>query len=301
MLTPKARNLRLTTWAVTGLELGAMLFVAGLLALYLNPFWHFDDRGFLDWRLYWWNGAGEAMVAAGLCLEALALLAAIAVLISRFTKYSRWPFAGAGALLFASLLLVASEGFVAPADARFEWNAVDGFYAFRIQDPDGAGGALARAVDAIRQSIVEIQIQPLLRGYFKVNDWQKMNGDLEIRVVRGVPVAWPVALGAGGESLEDPDETALMQAAAREDLKALQPLLSAATKADVNALDQGGETALILACRNPKASADVVKALLAAGADVNLRARNGYAPLTWALARNNSDVARLLRRAGGRP
>jgi ankyrin repeat protein len=69
----------------------------------------------------------------------------------------------------------------------------------------------------------------------------------------------------------------------------------------VNALDQGGQTALILACQNPKASPDVVKALLAAGADVNLRSRNGYTALTWALARNNGEITRLLRRAGARP
>jgi ankyrin repeat protein len=91
-----------------------------------------------------------------------------------------------------------------------------------------------------------------------------------------------------------------MRAASQEDLKAVQQLLSAATAANVNALDQGGQTALILACQNPKANPDVVKALLAAGADVNLRSRNGYTALTWAHARNNSEVSRLLRRAGGR-
>ncbi|MGB8967363.1 MAG: ankyrin repeat domain-containing protein, partial [Candidatus Sulfotelmatobacter sp.] len=69
----------------------------------------------------------------------------------------------------------------------------------------------------------------------------------------------------------------------------------------VNSLDQSGQTALILACRNPKAIPDVVKALLAAGADVNLRSRTGYTALTWAQVRNNTEVIRLLRRAGGRP
>jgi hypothetical protein len=71
-------------------------------------------------------------------------------------------------------------------------------------------------------------------------------------------------------------------------------------KPNVNALDQTGQTALIVSCRNPKANAEVVKALLAAGADVNLRSRNGYTALAWAIVRNNSEVSRLLRRAGGR-
>jgi Ankyrin repeats (3 copies) len=301
MLTPKARHLRFTTWAITGLEIGAMLFAGGLLALYLNPFWHFDGGGFLDWRLYWWNAAGETLAAAGLIIEVIALMAAMAVLLSRFSKYSWWPYFLAAGVVFAGLVWIATEGFVTAAEAHFEWNAADGFSAFHVQGPDGEDGRLPQALEAVWQSIIQVQIQPLLRGYFKVNDWRKMNGEVEIRVARGVPAAWPIALGDGGETLEDPDETPLMLAAEREDLEMIATLLAASTKAEVNALDQGGETALILACRNPNASADVVKALLAAGADVNLRARNGYAALTWALARNNSDVARLLRRAGGKP
>jgi ankyrin repeat protein len=160
------------------------------------------------------------------------------------------------------------------------------------------------------QSTVEIQIEPLLRGYFRLNDWQKMNGDIGVKVVRIIPIAWLIDLGSGGETLDDPDETDLMRAAAQEDLKKVQQLLSAEKGANVNAvgvnalavnaLDQTGQTALILACRNPKANPDVVKALLAAGADVNLRSRSGYTALTWAQVRNNNEIGRVLRRAGGR-
>jgi uncharacterized protein len=70
---------------------------------------------------------------------------------------------------------------------------------------------------------------------------------------------------------------------------------------DINSLDQGGQSALILACQNPKTNPDVVKALIAAGANVNLRSRNGYTALTWAQSRNNTEVSRILRRAGARP
>jgi Ankyrin repeats (3 copies) len=150
------------------------------------------------------------------------------------------------------------------------------------------------------QLIVAAQIQPVLRGYFKLNDWQKMNGNVGVKVVRIIPIAWPIDIGNGGETLEDPDETELMRAASKEDLNAVQRLLSTAVKPNVNALDQSGQTALILACQSPKANADVVKALLAAGADANLRSRNGYTAMTWAIARNNGEVIRLLRRAGGR-
>jgi hypothetical protein len=301
MLTPKARHLRITTWAISGLEAGALLFAAGLVALYTNPFWHFDEAGFLDWRVHWWNGGGEILVAAGLVIELLAVLASIAVLISRFTKLSPWPYVVVASLVFGVLVWIGTEGFVSAQNAHFEWNAADGFTTFRVQPSGQTGANEQSSLDRFWQSIVEIQIQPQLRGYFKVNDWQKMNGDLGITVVQVIPIAWPVGLGSGGEALEDPDETALMRAAGGQDLKTLQQLLSAATRADVNALDQGGQTALILACRNPRANPELVKDLLAAGADVNLRARNGYAPLTWALARNNQEVVRILRRAGAKP
>jgi ankyrin repeat protein len=128
-----------------------------------------------------------------------------------------------------------------------------------------------------------------------------MNGDLGIRVARIIPAAWPVALGNGGETFEDPDETPLMRAAVEGDLKAVQQVLSAGTESSVNALDQGGQSALILACQSQKPSASVVKALIGAGANVNLRSRNGYTALTWALARNQTEVVRLLRKAGARP
>jgi hypothetical protein len=301
MLTPKARHIRFTTWAITGLEAGALLFAAGLIALHTNPFWHFDDAGFLDWRVHWWNGGGEILAAVGLVTEVVAVLASIAVLISRFTKLSLWPYAVVASLVFGVLVWISTEGFVGVQNAHFEWNAADGFTAFRLRPVSQAEANEPSVLDRFWQSVVEIQIQPQLRGYFKVNDWQKMNGDLGITVVHVIPIAWPIGLGSGGETLEDPDESALMRAAGGQDLKTLQQLLSTATRADVNALDQGGQTALILACRNPKANPELVKDLLAAGADVNLRARNGYAPLTWALARNNQEVVRILRRAGAKP
>ena len=301
MLSPTAKHIRRTTWGIAGLEAGVVLFGAGMVVLYLNPFWHFDEGGFLDWRMHWWNAAGEILTAAGLLTEALALVGTVAVIVSRCFGRQSWPYLVAALLVGCAVVWVSPAGFTRSLDAHFEWNAADGFSAFRSQVWDEAAGIWRPAGSPVWQSIIEIQIQPLLRGYFNVNDWQKMNGDIGVKVARIIPIAWPIALGSGGETLEDPDETALMRAAAQEDLKAVQQLLSAVTSANVNALDQGGQTALILACQNPKAKPDVVKALLAAGADANLRSRNGYTALTWALARNNNEVSRLLRRAGGRP
>jgi hypothetical protein len=301
MLSPTAKHIRRTTWVVTGLEAGALLFAAGLVLLYLNPFWHFDEGGFLDWRVHWWNAAGEILTATGLLAEGLALVGAVALLASRCSGRQTWPYVVAAMLVCCAVVWVSPAGFIRNLDAHFEWNSADGFTVFRLQAWDEPGGTWRPAGGWLWRSIVETQIQPLLRSYFKLNDWQKMNGDVGVKVTRIIPVAWPIALGSGGETLEDPDDTDLMRAAAQEDSKAVQRLLSAATGINVNALDQTGQTALILACQNPKANPDVVRALLAAGADVNLRSRSGYTALTWALTRNNSEVIRLLRRAGGRP
>ena len=100
------------------------------------------------------------------------------------------------------------------------------------------------------------------------------------------PIAWPVALGSGGETLEDPDQTPLMRAAVSRRRENCKTILSAGPDASINSLDQGGQSALILACQNIKANPEVVKALLAARANVNLRSRNGYTALTWAQVRN---------------
>jgi Ankyrin repeats (3 copies) len=300
MLSPTGAHKRRSRWAIAGLEAGAVLFLGGLAILYLNPFWHFDQSGLLDSRVFWWNAAGEILTATGILTEALALVGGVAVLLSRWFGQRSWPYALAALLVLSAVVWSGLAGFTRTMRAHFEWNSADNFNVFRLQAWDEAGTTWREEKSPIWQSIVETQLQPLLKNYFKLNDWQKMNGDVPVKVVRIIPIAWPVDLGSGGETLEDPDETDLMRAAAQEDLKAVQGLLSGTTSGNVNALDQTGQTALILACQNPKANPDVVKALIAAGADVNLRSQNGYTALTWALARNNGEVIRLLRRAGGR-
>ena len=207
----------------------------------------------------------------------------------------------AALIVCCALVWVSPSGFIRDLDSHFEWNTADGFTVFRLQTWDQAAGAWRPMENSALLWMVEIQLQPLLRAYFKLNDWPKMNGDVNVRVARIIPIAWPVALGSGGETLEDPDQTTLMRAAVQGDLPTVKLLLTGATSASVNSLDQGGQSALILACQNPKTNPEVVKALLASGANVNLRSRNGYTALTWAMARNNTEVSRLLRRAGGRP
>jgi hypothetical protein len=321
MLNPTAGHIRRASWAVTGLEAGIVLFAGGLTLLYLNPFWHFDEAGFLDWRVHWWNAAGEILIAVGLLTEALALLGSLAVIVSHAAGRRSWPYTLAALLVFFAVVWLIPTGFIRDLDAHFEWNTADGFNVFSVQSWDQASGTWRPVDNSALRWLVEIQLQPLLRGYFKLNDWPKMNGDVNIKAGRIIPIAWPVALGSGGETLEDPDQTPLMRAAVLGDLKTVKQLLAppAGSKVnslginsrdidslninslDINSLDQGGQSALILACQNPKTNPDVVKALIAAGANVNLRSRNGYTALTWAQSRNNTEVSRILRRAGARP
>src|SRR5271155_164858 len=126
MLTPTAKHIRRTTWTLYGLEAGAVLFVAGLVALYLNPFWHFDEGGFLDWRLRWWNTAGEVLIATGFLIEALALLGLAAVLVSRCFSRRSWPYLVAALLVVCTALWISPAGFTRSLDAHFEWNQADG-------------------------------------------------------------------------------------------------------------------------------------------------------------------------------
>jgi hypothetical protein len=293
--------MRRASWVISGLETGVSLFILGLTLLWLNPFWHFDEGGFLDWRVQWWNVAAEVLTGSGFLLTTFALMGAVAVVVSRLSGRRSWPYGVAALLVVCALVWVGPEGFTRNLDAHFEWNSADGFEVFRLQTWDEAASTWRSVGSSALRSIVEVEIQPLLHNYFKLNDWQKMNGDVSVKVTKIVPFAWPVALGSGGDTLEDPDETPLMHAAVQGDLKTVQQLLSGTTSAAVNALNQGGQSALILACQNPKTRPDLVKALISAGANVNLRSRNGYTALTWALARNNNEVSRLLRRAGGRP
>jgi hypothetical protein len=301
MSTPALNLTRVRpNWIATGFEGGFALLALGLVLLYLNPFWRATEAGLPDPRAHWWNVTGEAATALGLLMLSLALVGSVAALVSRcFRSRPFWPYFIAALAVIGIVTWVGFDGFTRDFDARFEWNSADGFKVFQLQGSEPNAAPSHPAANLVRRTIIGIQVQPQLRGYFKVIDWQRVNGHIGLTVVRIIPIAWLIALGAEGETLEDPDETPLMQAAEKGDLTAMQQLL--AGKGDVNARDQKGQTALIYACRNPPASPALIKALLAAGADMNFRSRDSYTALAWATARGNNAVVQLLRRAGAKP
>jgi Ankyrin repeats (3 copies) len=287
-----------TNWLLTAVEVGFVLAAAGVVFLHLNPLWHLNESGFLDPYVHSWNLVAETLIAIGLLMATLALLLLPAALVSRcFRDRPSWPYLVATVVICGLLAWLAVGSFTRDFDARFEWSSCDGFSVFHLEGP--AAVPSLPSANWLWTFLIGIQVQPQLEGYFHVIDWQRVNGHIGVAVVRIIPIAWPIGLGKEGESLEDPDETPLMQAADKGEFDAIQRLLAA--KPDVNARDQSGQTALIYACRNPKADPAAIKALLAAGADPNFRSHNDYSALTWATAHNDKAVIQLLRRAGARP
>jgi len=64
-------------------------------------------------------------------------------------------------------------------------------------------GSWQEAGSPLWKRAVGAEIQPLLLGYFKLNDWQKMNGSIGVKVSESF--RWhAIALGSGGETLKIP-------------------------------------------------------------------------------------------------
>jgi hypothetical protein len=301
MATPAPQLTRqLHQWVNVVVEAGFVLSLAGLIFLALNPFWRLNASGFLDQRVFWWNGAGQVLTGAGFLTLSVGIVGLGAALLSRFFPgRSSWPYLIAALIIFGVVVWAGLDGFTRDFTARFEWSSTDGFSVFRLDTSEATVPSALPSGNLLWRALVGLQVQPLLRGYFRLLDWQRVKGQVGVTVVRVVPIAWPIALGREGETVEDPDQTPLMQAAANGDIQEVKQQLAAG--ADVNARDQSGQTALIIACRTPHVPPDLVKALLAAGADVNTRSRNDYTALSWATARDNKEVIRLLRRSGASP
>ena len=89
-------------------------------------------------------------------------------------------------------------------------------------------------------------------------------------------------------------EGGLLDAAGAGDLSRVKSLIAA--KADVNAKDEYGLTALMLASMRDRV--EVVRALLAAKADVNAKSNSGGTALMAATMGGNAKVVKLLKQAG---
>ncbi|XRB15362.1 EF-hand domain-containing protein [Pseudoscourfieldia marina] len=88
--------------------------------------------------------------------------------------------------------------------------------------------------------------------------------------------------------------TALMMSAAQGHAEIVSALLQAG--ADVNAKAKDGQTALVHAAR--KGDAEIVSALLQAGADVNAKAKDGQTALVHAARKGDAEIVSALLQAG---
>jgi ankyrin repeat protein len=107
-------------------------------------------------------------------------------------------------------------------------------------------------------------------------------------------VALLVAKGADVLARSKVGETALMDAAARGDLAAAKILLERG--ADVNAVDHRGYTALVLAAHFDGDAVELVRLLLAHGANIDAKA-DGETALSLAARRGETEVTKVLRAA----
>ncbi|MCR5221101.1 MAG: ankyrin repeat domain-containing protein [bacterium] len=101
--------------------------------------------------------------------------------------------------------------------------------------------------------------------------------------------------GANINAKDANGDTALMLAVANSNLATVRALLAAGT--DVNVQNRDGATPLIAALlKNP--NSEIIKMLLVAGADVNVKDQSGATPLMMAAQKSNPQVVRVLLAAG---
>ncbi|HKQ72824.1 MAG TPA: ankyrin repeat domain-containing protein [Blastocatellia bacterium] len=92
--------------------------------------------------------------------------------------------------------------------------------------------------------------------------------------------------------------TALIPAAEMGDLAIAKLLLE--TGADVNVKHQSGYTALMYAAAAESNDPELIKALLAKGAEINIKAKDGETALTLTGRKGNTEIVRLLKKAGAK-
>jgi ankyrin repeat protein len=86
--------------------------------------------------------------------------------------------------------------------------------------------------------------------------------------------------------------TDLMLAAWRQDPKLVSALIAAG--ADVNAVDAGGNTALMWSAYSDYADPETTRILIQAGSKIDARNQKGESALTWARRRGETEIVRLL-------
>lgn len=125
---------------------------------------------------------------------------------------------------------------------------------------------------------------------------------LMFAAARGRPevVVELVRAGANVRERTRDGQTPLMRAAGSGDIEKVAPLLATAARDDINLVDHDGRSALRLAAEATQPGAQVVAALLEAGADANLADAEGVTPLMQAAVQGDAERVQALLNAGAR-
>lgn len=112
------------------------------------------------------------------------------------------------------------------------------------------------------QRLVILQIKPRLDSFLRLSQQPRVKGWGGVRVLEVIPLAFPGCWGCDDMDFEDLHETELMRAAMKGDLALVRKLI--AEGANLNARNREGKTALTLAERY--GSLEIAEALKKAGA-----------------------------------
>lgn len=104
---------------------------------------------------------------------------------------------------------------------------------------------------------------------------------------------------AEGETEKSSGGDDLIAAASRADVSKIKALIAAG--ADVNYQKNNGQTALSILCSRTNCDAEAVGSLIAAGAKAGVQDKNGNTALHYAAEKNNLEAARTLLNAGCDP
>src|SRR6516165_4566965 len=106
-------------WVNVAVEGGFVLSVAGLIFLALTPFWRLNASGFLDQRVFWWNGVCQVLTGAGFLTLSLGIVGLGAALLSHcFPGRPSWPYLLAALLVFGFVVWAVPDGFTRDFIAR---------------------------------------------------------------------------------------------------------------------------------------------------------------------------------------
>jgi len=178
---------------------GIVLFVSGVAILHLNPFWRSepDLPGVIDHHVHLWNALGHFVSALGiLCIFATAAYTVTLALSRQFT--TKWLYWGAVALVVFSVTAWFATNGVRHYNASFHWDSRAGVTAFKVVVPP------QEWPNPVWQKIVRWQIEPELNGYLSGGHMlERTDGEVDVMVLKVIPIAVPTALGSDGDVLHN--------------------------------------------------------------------------------------------------